>query len=429
LLREVGFADIRVITHGGLNDLNGLFPSFCSEPGRERQPDPGDPRAARTAVEAFKAQGSLGDFGEIDILIGTDPDADRCGVVVKVPDDQKCLTVGEDWTLLSADSMWALLLWYRLQREIELYGEVQDADKKFVVLSHTTSDSIVKVARKYGLGVIKTWVGFASLAAAVRDVWERKTIEELVEGRSSPQAALCHPFICEYQDMRTGSRSINVGAMEQSNGFSILGGPPADNRSLGVGGHVRDKDGTLAALLTAEIAAWAKDRGTSIYELIDQSIHLDPDVGLFVNGYEADPMDGEYPGIQGDRKKKHILRRALGYFQLALSGDMSIGGERVTDAVVYRTGKYDALYEPTYDFSFPDEGVRFYLGSKMDHVTVRPSGTGNSLRFHVQLHDPQPGPDLPDLVVKKKQLGDKVLAIMDDLRRLLKAPRTDAAKD
>ena len=84
LLREVGFTDIKPITRNGLNDLNGLFPSFCSEPGREQQPDPGDPRAAKIAVEAFTSE-YPGEFDNIDVLIGTDPDADRCGVVVKVP--------------------------------------------------------------------------------------------------------------------------------------------------------------------------------------------------------------------------------------------------------------------------------------------------------------------------------------------------------
>ena len=87
LLREVGFTDIKPITHNGLNDLNGLFPSFCSEPGREQQPDPGDPRAAKIAVNAFRTQYS----DEFDVLIGTDPDADRCGVVVKVPVNQRPL--------------------------------------------------------------------------------------------------------------------------------------------------------------------------------------------------------------------------------------------------------------------------------------------------------------------------------------------------
>ncbi|MGQ9575598.1 MAG: hypothetical protein ACUVUC_09790 [Thermoguttaceae bacterium] len=418
LLAEVGFRDIKVITEGGLNDLNGLFPSFCSDPGREQQPDPGDPRAARTAVEAFKKQ--YGSLDQIDILVGTDPDADRCGVVVKVPPDQQHLFGGQDWALLPADQMWALLLWFRLQREIDRYGSVQDADKKFVVLSHTTSDSIVLLARKHGLGVVKTWVGFAALAAAVRDVWEHKPIVPLVEGRPRPDAPACHPFVCEYLDMDNGRRSINVAAMEQSNGFSILGGPPPDERSLGAGGHVRDKDGTLAALLTAEVAAWAKQHGTSIFELVDQHINLDPEIGLFVNHYEPDPIDGEYPGIEGDRKKKDILRRALGYYQLALTGDLEIAGCRASSAAIYRTGKYDAIYKPTYDFQFPDEGVRFYLQTRFDHITVRPSGTGNSLRFHIQLREPDPR---PNLLQAKERLLRKAKAIADHLRQMLKAPR------
>jgi phosphoglucomutase len=424
LLRDVGFRDLRIITSGGLNDLNGLFPSFEWRAGREQQPDPGDVRAALTAVKAYREDhqaGRIGSFDDVDILIGTDPDADRCGVVVKVPESQRSLYDGQDWTLLSADSLWALLLWYRMHREIERHGIVKDSDRKFIVLSHTTSDSIVLLARKYGLGVIKTWVGFAALAASVRDVWERKELKHLKEGRVDPNAELCDPFVCEYQDMHNGRRSINVAAMEQSNGYSILGGRPPDARSLGVGGHVRDKDGTLAALLVAEIAAWAKDKGTTLFELIDKHIYLDPAVGLFVNHYEPDPLDGEYPGIQGDQKKKEILRRTLGYLQFALAGDFQIGGRKATSTAVYRTGKYDAIYPATSDFRFPDEGVRFYLGDEFNHVTVRPSGTGNSLRFHIQLRDPDPS---ADLVTAKQKLTTDAVAIADELREILKAPRS-----
>ncbi|HIJ70088.1 MAG TPA: hypothetical protein HPP87_01840 [Planctomycetes bacterium] len=423
LLREVGFADVRPITHNGLNDLNGLFPSFCSEPGREQQPDPGDPRAAKIAVEAFKSE-YPGQFKDIDILIGTDPDADRCGVVVKVPQSQQHLHNGEDYYLLPADDMWALVLWYRLQRDIEKHGCVKDAEKKFITLSHTTSDSITHLARKRGLGVVRTWVGFASLAAATRDVWDQKTdrIIDLVDGRNLKYTDLCHPFVCDCRGMDNGKRSINVGAMEQSNGFSILGGPPIDKRSLGVGGHVRDKDGTFAALLIAEIAAWAKENGTTLIELLDKQIYLDPDVGLFVNLYEPDPLDGEYPGIEGDRLKKAILRRAIGYFQLALSGDLEIGGLGVKSACIYRTGKYDTIYPPSYDFQFPDEGVRFFFDDKkLQHVTIRPSGTGNALRFHIQLHDDSVTES--NLIEKKAQLLARGRAIMDNIRDLLKAPR------
>jgi len=180
----------------------------------------------------------------------------------------------------------------------------------------------------------------------------------------------------------------------------------------------------MAALLIAEIAAWAKQQGTTLFELIDEHINLDPDIGLFVNHYEPDPIDGEYPGIEGDRKKKDILRRALGYFQLASAGDMKIAGHHVTSAVIYRTGKYDQIYPPTCDFQFPDEGVRFYLdnklNNKLNHVTVRPSGTGNSLRFHIQLRVVA---SAADLIENKQKLLSEAQSIADDLRKLLRAPR------
>lgn len=421
MLEDVGFKDIQPIHVRGLNEPNGLFPCFCSEPGREEQPDPGDPHAGDIAVAAFKEEYGEQAFAELDILIGTDPDADRCGVTVKVPEAQRHLFDGKDYVMLPADDLWALVMWYRLQQEIRQHGAVRDADKKFIVQSHTTSDSIVRVARKFGLGVVKTWVGFAALAAAVRDAWDGKSYEELVDGRTSPAKMLSDSIVCEYQAMDE-KRSMNEAAMEQSNGFSILGGPPPDASSLGVGGHVRDKDGTFAALLLAEIAAWAKQQGTTLFELLDEKIYLDPEIGLFVNHYEPDPLIGEYPGIEGDKKKLSILRRALGYFQLALAGDLEIAGMPVKSATIYRTGKYDRIYPATYDFQFPDEGVRFFFDDeKLSHLTVRPSGTGNSLRFHIQLYSPVTEADLID---RKAELRKKAVEVADHIRELLKAPRT-----
>lgn len=421
LLTETGFTDIKPITKNGLNDLNGMFPSFNSDPGKEQQPDPGDPRAANIAMQAFRQQYPGEWESKTDILIGTDPDADRCGVVVKVPEDQRALFCGQDFSLLPADEMWALLLWYRFKSEQEKFGKVPDADKKFIVLSHTTTDAIVKLARKYGIGVSKTWVGFASLSAAVRDAWDGKLHTELVEGRPTPDAQFCHPFILEDIDMND-KRKINIGSMEQSNGFSLLGGPPPDKFSLGVDGHVRDKDGTFAALLSAEVACWAKRNGISLFELVDKYIYLDPEIGLFSNYYEPDPLDGEYPGIEGDRKKIGILNTALGMYREALGGKMKIAGLDVLGTVMYRTGKYDRIYPPHGDFVFPDEGVRFYFAEdKLSHLTIRPSGTGNSLRFHVQLHDPKVNEQ--NLVERKNALRIKCKEVVDEIRERLGAPR------
>jgi phosphoglucomutase len=427
LLEGVGFPAENILPVNGndkgrgLFELNGLFPAFCSEAGREEQPDPGDPRSAATAVTAFKED--YGDDRQFDILIGTDPDADRCGIVVRIPENQRSAYNDQEYYLLPADDMWSLLMWYRFHRSQDEKGGVSGAEKKFIVLSHTTSDAITLLARKAGLGVIRTWVGFAALAASTRDTWDGKAdqLENLTDGRDSKYVDLCHPFVCETFEMDNGLRSINEGALEQSNGFSILGGPPPDGRSLGAGGHVRDKDGLLAALLVAEIAAWAKAQGTTIIELLDKHIYLDPDIGLFATFYEPDPLIGEYPGIEGDRKKKAILKRALDYHKQAKEGKLELAGYPVKSSVIYRTGKYDAIYPPTADFQFPDEGVRlFFDNEKLQHVTIRPSGTGNSLRFHIQL---RAIPTAENLIDAKKAIRAKGRAIMDDLRAKLQAPR------
>ena len=444
LLTKAGFQKPYSVTVNGLNDLNGLFPSFPSEPGRERQPDPGDIRAAAVAVNGFKKEYPNADhditFEDLDIMIGTDPDADRCGIVVQIPENQRYIYDYADWRLIPSDDLWTLLIWYRLSKGGSVVNKEENKEK-FLVLSHTTSDSIVKLARKYGVGVVQTWVGFAMLSSAVNNLWSGdqdiyKKYTQISEGIHPDSPSMSNPIVFKTYDLEGYNRVENIAALEQSNGFSILGRPPKDAFSLGEGGHVRDKDGTFAAFLVAELAAYAKDNGTTLYDLIDEKIYLDPDIGLFITGYEPDPLDGEYPGIVGDRMKKNILRRAIALFQTAKVGELEIAGMKVKSAYVLRTGKYDHVYPPSLDFQFPDEGIRLYFDDeKLNCITIRPSGTGNSLRFHTQLHaminedrldvnDPSNKAKLMGkLLYEKERLNIKTDEIFTDLRRLLRAPR------
>jgi phosphoglucomutase len=409
ILNEVGFSDIKKIKK--LDQLDGMFPCFRSDPGKEQQPDPGDPRAAEIAVNAFKEE-YPGEFENTDILIGTDPDADRCGVVIKVPEEQRQLYGGKDYVLLSADYAWALLIWYRLNYEVENYGKVRDAEKKFIVQSHSTSDVIIRMAQKFGIGYIKSWVGFAMLANSVRRVWDGEEIPKLHEGRLKPGDEKCHPVMYDSNGMDNGQRCFNIGAMEQSNGYSLLGGPPKDKFSLGEDGHVRDKDGTFAALLLAEIAAYAKDQGTTIYRLLDEKLFLDPEVGLFVNYYEPGPMDGEYEGLAGFTHKKNILMKAMALHEDRKPGT-TLAGKEIISSTTYLTGKYDAQNWP----GFPDEGIRLYFSEdKYDWLIIRPSGTSNALRFHVQLRAEAVTEE--NLPKQKKELLETAKAIVAEVREI-----------
>lgn len=400
LLKESGFLAIKKIDK--LDPLDGLFPAFCSDPGKEQQPDPGDDRAAKIAVEEFKKQ-YPGEFEKTDIIIGTDPDADRCGIIVRVPEAQRGI-YNDDHYLLPADYLWALLMWYRIQSE-------KHNNKKFVVLSNITTDAITLLARKNNIGVVKTWVGFTWLSNAVNMAWKGIDFPILQEGRNKG-SDLCHPLIYSHEAMNK-TRTMNVGAMEQSNGFSILGDIPEDDRSMGTNGHVRDKDGTLAALLVAEVAAYARENNTNLIDLIDEKIFLDPDIGLFANKYIPAPLDGEYEGLEGYSIKKRVINNVLELHNKFINGkNIFLGGRKVEKSYVYRTGKYDSQNWK----GFPDEGVRFYFGTDYDWITFRPSGTSNALRFHVQLRDNTVNKQ--NLLSRKKELNMEADEIIKEIMQI-----------
>lgn len=431
LLGEVGFRDVKRIMK--LDALDGMFPAFCSDPGKEQQPDPGDWRAADIAVNAFKEEYPEA-WDQVDLIIGTDPDADRCGVIVKVPEHQRSAYphpgTGElrDYSLISADEAWTLILWYRFNFEIEKFGQVVDAEKKFITLSHTTTDLLPCLARKYGLGVLTTWVGFAQLAAGTRAIWDLHTgkdtegltqggrLPDYMDGRLNPADTKCNRSIHSSEAMDAPTRCINVAALEQSNGFSLLGDVPKDERSLGAGGHVRDKDGTFAAVLVAELAAYAKAQGTNLLDLLDEKIYLDPEIGLYITLYEPDPIDGEYEGLAGYTKKRGILDKAEKLFAQHETAPCELAGMKVVSAVAYRTGKYDAINWA----GFPDEGYRFFFDrDRRSHLTIRPSGTSNALRFHVQLFGGHPAKE--ELISRKAELRAQAVQVVKDIRRLIGA--------
>lgn len=389
LLRDFGFTRVDTVTRHRLNELNGLFPAFQEHP--EQQPDPGDPTASEIAVDAYVEQYGADALEALDLMIGTDPDADRAGIVVKVPPALREYHDNRSHVLLSADDAWSLLLWYRLSQLAgntrggnTRGGNAQDAgnarafsqrpEESFIVLSHITTDALVRLARKHGVGVVKTWVGFGLIANAVERVWAG---DDLSDSRFKD-------IIYQTVEMEGMPRHYNVGCLEQSNGFSILGGPPDTAAAMGSNGHVRDKDGVFAAILLAEVAAYAASVGTTVYELIDEQIYLDPDIGYFATDVVPVPRWGEFKGLEGLTRKIGILRRCAELGQRVRDGaSLSLDGLPVRSSETFVAGKYaDAHQWP----GFPDEGIRFYFDEeRLNYLTVRPSGTSQCLRFHIQL--------------------------------------------
>ncbi len=399
-----------------MQPVDGMFPAFDdlkSPKGKKvyQQPDPGDKFAALKAVSEFVKEYGKDQFGKLDALIGTDPDADRVGVVVPVPKSQRPIYNGEDNVLLDADTAWAILLWYRMEK---MKHAKSDFSKFFLVQSHTTTDVITLLCEKYGIAWIKTWVGFAQLSTAVQRTWDGDPITKDI-----------YWTIYDYKGL-TPSSTFNLAALEQSNGFSILGGKPKDAMSMGADGHVRDKDGIFAAILFLEVLAYAKTQKKSILDLVNEKLYLDPSIGLIRTGYRPAPVFGQYEGIEGRSTKMKVIHKAEEMMdRIKNGGKVKFAGLTSSKFEVYKTGKYDVQHGYTKGFNqddpstfgFPDEGIRFFFGDYYSHLTIRPSGTSQSLRFHIQLRDKTVKKG--DLLKKRIAMEKKITAIFEDVGKQL----------
>ncbi|MFA5797524.1 MAG: hypothetical protein WC916_05855 [Candidatus Woesearchaeota archaeon] len=380
-----------------MQDLNGLFPLFSII----QQPDPGDEQTMQIAMDEFIREHGTSAFEKLDLFIGTDPDADRAGFVVSVPENQRKL-YGGTHVLLSADEIWTALLWYRLYHSRGFLSTIfNNPGRQFVAFTHVTTDAIGLLAKHYGLGYVRTWVGFSFLASAIRHVWMH---EDLTPEKNPSVIYACH-------DMNS-RRTWNVFACEQSNGFSICGDIPKNMHTLGTHGHVKDKDGTLAALLVFELTTYAKSHGTTIIELLDTQVYCNPAIGLIVTAYEPLPRFGQFEGLDGMSRKLFALKKTQSLIRMHERGkSVSIAGLPVVRTAIYRTGKYDTLHNWP---GFPDEGMRFFFG-EYSHITLRPSGTSQSLRIHVQIRDNTVTRD--SIVEKKRLLHKQANAIIQDFKK------------
>jgi phosphoglucomutase len=205
-LAAFGFTNVSVVEAQATPD--GNFPTVQS-------PNPEEKSAMQLALDQAKAQNA-------DIVLATDPDADRVGVGVKN-------NAGE-WVLLNGNQTAALLTHYILSARAKAH-KAQPND--FIVYTIVTSEILGDIARHYGVKSYRTLTGFKYIAGLIREL--------------------------------AGQESYICGG-EESYGFLI-------------GDFVRDKDAVSACALVAEMAAVAKDQGRSLYQEMEQ---MYAEYGLYV---------------------------------------------------------------------------------------------------------------------------------------------------
>lgn len=196
-LKKAGFENVIVVKEQENPDHN--FSTVKS-------PNPEEKEAFAIAIELAKKENA-------DIIIGTDPDCDRVGVVVK--------NNNGEYVVLTGNQIGSLLTNYVISNKI-IKNEIDMKKNPTIVKTIVTSELGADIAKSYGVKTIDTLTGF-------------KFIGEKI-----------HEF-------ELNSKSEFIMGYEESYGYLV-------------GTHARDKDGVVAAVLIAEMATYYYSKGISLYE-------------------------------------------------------------------------------------------------------------------------------------------------------------------
>lgn len=225
MLRGFGF---NVLTVPEQDVQDGRFPTVES-------PNPENAPALKMGIDLAEQSGA-------EIVIGTDPDADRMGVAAR----------GEDgkMVLLTGNQIGSLMAWYRLKTSFDL-GILTNANRSRAVLvkTYVTTELQRAIADSFGVGIVDTLTGFKYIAGKLRKYEEAIPADKKGDYRS----------LTEEQ-----TRALRL----EYSRFFVFGG----EESYGYLGSdaIRDKDANGATLMFAEVAAYAKSQGKSLPALLDE---------------------------------------------------------------------------------------------------------------------------------------------------------------
>ncbi len=281
---------------------------------------------------------------DADILMASDPDADRVGMACK--DDR-----GE-WVLINGNQTCLLFLWYIITNR-QAVGKMQPTD--FIVKTIVTTEVIAKIAAKQHIEMRDCYTGFKWIAREIA----------LSEGKQ------------QY-----------IGGGEESYGFL------AED-------FVRDKDAVSACSLLAEICAYAKDHGKTLYDIL-MDIYLE-------YGYSNEfTINVERPGKSGAEEIQNLMKafrenppKELGGSKVCVWKDYKTLEERKAD------GSVEKLNMPT------TSNVLQWFCDDDTKVSVRPSGTEPKIKFYLEVKDTMKTAD--DYRACEERAKKKIAAIRKSL--------------
>ena len=322
MLRSFGF---EVLTVPEQDVQDGRFPTVES-------PNPENAPALKMAIDLAESSGA-------EIVIGTDPDADRMGVAVR--DAQGRMQ------LLTGNQIGSLMAWYRLKTCFDL-GWLTHANRSRAVLVKTfvTTELQRAIADGFGVGIVDTLTGFKYIAGKLRKY------EEAIPADKKG---------CDYRSL--SEEQTRLLRLEYSR-FFVFGG----EESYGYLGSdsVRDKDANGATLMFAEVAAYAISLGKTIPELLDD---VYTEFGYYLEMGKSLVMEG----ADGAAKIQALANSYANHPPTEVDGSPVL---RVRDFAKQE------LYDQEGDL-LPKEKMLFVDLEDGRSFAVRPSGTEPKIKFYL----------------------------------------------
>lgn len=339
-LDMLGFKNVFHVPEQDVND--GDFPTVKS-------PNPEEPSALKMALETAERNSA-------DIVLATDPDADRVGVAVRDGNGKM--------VLLNGNQTASILTYYILTRWKEL-GKLS-CQKEPGKLSCQKELGTLSCRNPY---IVKTIVTTGLLKAIASDFGVR-TYDVLTGFK----------YIAEVVKENEG-RAVFVCGGEESYGFNV-------------GEFVRDKDAVISCSMVAEAAAWAADRGKTLYGLLEE-------IYSKYGYYREKLLSYTMKGKSGLEKIASLMAE---FRAVPLK---SVGGAPVVRVIDYAEPEKTGL---------PSSNVLQYVAEDGTVLTVRPSGTEPKIKFYIGLSEKADGCSLADAAVRA---DERIAAIENEVNAMV----------
>ncbi len=356
MLKRLGF-NFEVVPEQ--DHFDGRFPTVKS-------PNPENAEALIMAI-------NLAEKEDADVVVATDPDCDRMGAAVRAR--------GGRMKLLTGNQIGSIIAYYRTKTLFDKgVLNKENASRAVIIKTFVTTDLQKAIAGNYSLRCVETLTGFKYIGAKLS-----KYEHAIPEEKRQNYVDLTEE---ETRRLRLDHSSFYVFGGEESYGYS-----GAD--------FVRDKDGNGAVIMFCEVAAYAKSRGQTVGQLLDEIFSM--------FGYFAEKNGSlVFEGAEGADK---IARLVKSY---ASDPFAEVFGSKVTSV---RNFGNETIKDVEGD-AIPREKMLIFELEDGTRIAVRPSGTEPKIKYYLfAQRRPQKGKfDFAELERIKAEVGKKLDLLWDWLQ-------------